>query len=521
MSENIFLSFEKIHTLFHISNFNNIPENSYEIENIQVVHKRRVSKRLYFFDARFYQGINNEICEKCQKISFILKYPELEIDVIHNIQKNIKLGDKVKIICWVENMSIKNDVETLSDTNSIDNTILFHIKDVKIIEKYNSKIAFIPELPIINKNNKINKNDKNDKNNDNDNLNKNVDNNCRKSNEINKFNQKENSNSNTDIMKKEGICKFWLNGKNCLRGDKCPFRHITNEELKKQWIDDRLNKRKFNFNNKDDFIDPHDKAGHNKRAHIFANWLVEHFGNEYLNSGSGVLDIAGGRGATSFELTVNHRVHSTLLEPRPAKLDKKQMRLLYDLKRKELLNNTKEHKNNNEQNNHINDNSKNNIKDSREDENNDENNNIMKEKNNESLKPKRFKLKKNINIDIPFSQIQCMVSLDTSDLYKDLFDNSSILIGLHPDQATEIIVDLALKLKKPFAIIPCCVFANDFPHRKLKRKKTDNNKNDNEYEDIPVSSYEQFIEYLCEKDKKIQKTFLPFEGKNLLLYKDK
>ncbi|OUM62796.1 hypothetical protein PIROE2DRAFT_61668 [Piromyces sp. E2] len=471
MSENNIncLTQENIHTQFHINHFENNPEYLYYIKDIQIVHKRRVSKRLYFFDARFYNNIN-DLCKTCQKVSFILKFPELEIDNIHNIQKNIKLGDKVKILCWVENLT-KHSQINVNESNTIDNNILFHIKEVEIIEKYDSTIAFVPELPVIEKKNKNNSKIDNENNN----------------------NKKNDKTGNVTIEEKKGICKFWLNGKNCLRGNDCPFRHITNEELKKQWIDERLNKRKFNFINKDDFIDPHDKAGHGKRAHVFANWLVEHFGKDFLNLGSGVLDIAGGRGATSFELTINHKVHSTLLEPRPAKLDKKQMRLLYDLKKKALLNNNNENITEKEkeeisqnQDNNGNEDSKNEINVN----NNDVNNNID-DKNTDS-KPKRFKLKK-----------------------------ISILIGLHPDQATEIIVDLALKLNKPFAVIPCCVFANDFPHRKLKRKKTGNTENDNDYEEISVSSYEQFIEYLCEKDKDIQKTFLPFEGKNLLLYKDK
>jgi len=201
------------------------------------------------------------------------------------------------------------------------------------------------------------------------------------------------------------------------------------------------------------------------------------------------------------------------------------MRLLYDLKKKEILNDGNTIDNENEieksesitgttiENNGNNNNDNDKINDTE-----NENDGTISEQN---KKTKRFKLKKNVKVDIPFSQIQCMVSLDTPNQHKELFNNSSILIGLHPDQATEIIVDLALKLNKPFAIIPCCVFANDFPHRKLKRKKTGNIEDDNEYEEIPVSSYEQFIEYLCAKDKAIQKTFLPFEGKNLLLYKNK
>lgn len=34
----------------------------------------------------------------------------------------------------------------------------------------------------------------------------------------------------------------------------------------------------------------------------------------------------------------------------------------------------------------------------------------------------------------------------------------SIIVGLHPDQATDAIVDCALQLGKPFAAVPCCVF---------------------------------------------------------------
>ncbi len=40
-------------------------------------------------------------------------------------------------------------------------------------------------------------------------------------------------------------------------------------------------------------------------------------------------------------------------------------------------------------------------------------------------------------------------------------------MGLHPDQATDAILDAALALGKPFAVVPCCVFARLFPHRTL------------------------------------------------------
>ena len=34
-------------------------------------------------------------------------------------------------------------------------------------------------------------------------------------------------------------------------------------------------------------------------------------------------------------------------------------------------------------------------------------------------------------------------------------------------QATEAIVDFAQRMRKPFAVVPCCVYAAEFPRRRL------------------------------------------------------
>jgi hypothetical protein len=47
---------------------------------------------------------------------------------------------------------------------------------------------------------------------------------------------------------------------------------------------------------------------------------------------------------------------------------------------------------------------------------------------------------------------------------------ASVLVGMHPDQATEYIVSCALALRKPWAVVPCCVFAREFPQRRLYTK---------------------------------------------------
>lgn len=82
---------------------------------------------------------------------------------------------------------------------------------------------------------------------------------------------------------------------------------------------------------------------------------------------------------------------------------------------------------------------------------------------------------------------------------------------MHPDEATDAIIDVALLYNKPFAIVPCCVFGHTFTERRLPPR--------NEGESPrKVTSYEDLIDYLKLKHKDIQQAFLPFDGKNLVLY---
>jgi hypothetical protein len=73
--------------------------------------------------------------------------------------------------------------------------------------------------------------------------------------------------------------------------------------------------------------------------------------------------------------------------------------------------------------------------------------------------------------------------------YNELISNASILIGMHSDQATECIIDTALKLNLPFAVVPCCIFSNLFPGRKINGRD--------------VCTYQDFVEYLQAKDSSI------------------
>ena len=86
-----------------------------------------------------------------------------------------------------------------------------------------------------------------------------------------------------------------------------------------------------------------------------------------------------------------------------------------------------------------------------------------------------------------------------------LLSGSSVLVGMHPDEPTEAIVDTAIALGKPFAVVPCCVFPRLFPHRQLRTGQG-------------VNTYSGFLQYISEKHHAIQIACLPFEGRNKVLF---
>lgn len=86
-----------------------------------------------------------------------------------------------------------------------------------------------------------------------------------------------------------------------------------------------------------------------------------------------------------------------------------------------------------------------------------------------------------------------------------LLHNCKLVVGLHPDQATGEIAAFASKLGIPWAVVPCCVYKNTFPKRRLRDGSS-------------VTSHAGLIAWLCEMYPAAKVTSLDFEGKNQVVY---
>jgi hypothetical protein len=237
----------------------------------------------------------------------------------------------------------------------------------------------------------------------------------------------------------EVLCRYFKLGKTCreFEAGRCKFRHHWKEnEMLSSQIGEKRSKM---------VVDEEEQKNPKwMRAEVFAQWVNDMFFESGLLSKANakILDVAGGKGMLSYKLQTNHGIWSTtVVDPRSQKLPSK-----------------KEH----------------------------------------YLAKIRAESDKDPSLGIQYLAKffdQAIVDDPPEDLL-----SCDLILGLHPDQATEAIVDFALKHKKFFAVIPCCVFSCDFPDR----KDSDGNL---------IVSYGEFIEHLKKKDSRIQEAKLEFEGK--------
>mmetsp|Transcript_856 Transcript_856/g.935 ORF Transcript_856/g.935 Transcript_856/m.935 type:complete len:435 (+) Transcript_856:80-1384(+) len=219
-------------------------------------------------------------------------------------------------------------------------------------------------------------------------------------------------------------------------------------------------------------------------ATVFREWLQDQYGIELLNSGSGILDVAGGKGELAFKLLNYAGIKTTIVDPRPYNT----LRMLKYLSKDHVLR--------------------------------------LRQKALSELKQGKNNEVKSVSVRVPLpGHIRCWFSFNTNsetvnfekstdyaaeslssttqelDRLTEHIKSCSMICGFHPDQATEPIVDCALALKKPFAIVPCCVFPKLFKHRSH------------------IVSHDAFCKFLLAKDSaKVKMSTLSFFGRNKVLY---
>ena len=219
---------------------------------------------------------------------------------------------------------------------------------------------------------------------------------------------------------------------------------------------------------------------------------------DYLNKGSGVLDVAGGSGHLSLALSL-YGIKSTVIDPRqtvgklPAR-DRKALRKAIKSSQSKTVDG-------------------------------DDSKTMDSKKVNILPPPKEFKAmrawfaKRPEGIDSEFREGQ---PSNTGDEYSEnelpvctmcspVLASCSAIIALHPDEATGDIVDFAVENKLPFVVVPCCVFSRLFPFRFIPSK-------DGGAQQKLVSTYDDLIEYLVSKHPSIRMSKLDFDGANTAIW---
>lgn len=286
------------------------------------------------------------------------------------------------------------------------------------------------------------------------------------------------------------ICSYWKRFRVCIYEENCAFRHPQNFVNDSIFLRPKHGKRKRN------------KIFNQRKATILRCFLLNKFGEDFLKGG--VLDVAGGRGDLSFELQNLNNVPCTVLDPR-----------LLELQR--CLNHW--------------------------------NHGIYSRKFTEFTTVTPLPEEPTIPCQIPTcltKELFHYIDDDGEKFYEKLLKEAasltwtdkglhegmkreyqngygtcildwkaalrkitecSIIVGLHPDQASGVMIDLAILLQKPFVIIPCCVYGKQFPKRKL-------------LDGTRVRTESQLVQWLQEKHPNIKRSIVPFEGKNTILWLD-
>lgn len=142
---------------------------------------------------------------------------------------------------------------------------------------------------------------------------------------------------------------------------------------------------------------------HAHTSQIFADWIVETYGAEALRALGGVCDVAGGHGDVSVRLWCEHGVPCTVIEPRPVGLRRRQRK---QVKRRGL--------------------------------------------------DGVARLTCEMRVGWRFRPVVEEGEEEGAEQarLREALEGCALIIGMHPDEATDAIVDVAHEYGKPFACVP-------------------------------------------------------------------
>ena len=119
----------------------------------------------------------------------------------------------------------------------------------------------------------------------------------------------------------EKLCKFYLNSGKCPKKS-CKYLHSDDVTKRVENVKQKLDQKILRHENSSNLEDIHSSS---QRAEVFADWIIQKFGFENLKNGK-ILDIAGGRGDLSFELGSKRGLDCIIVDPRPGKLKRWQIK---------------------------------------------------------------------------------------------------------------------------------------------------------------------------------------------------
>ena len=304
-------------------------------------------------------------------------------------------------------------------------------------------------------------------------------------------------------------------GENVVKGKQAKHRKINDNAGKSDGANNRQSENKT--------LRHGGGIGKRKQGEILATFLIEKIASAkfsgsrdeaivYLNGGSGCIDAAGGSGHVSLGLSLQG-VKSTVVDPRPnvgrlPKRDRKALRMA--IKRHGASTDADGQKKN--------------------DHNGDSNTGT--DAGDQISRPpipfstfRAWFAERPEGVDLTYREGSKMQNesgdgqgdtLDSREYTEEsvpichmcssdgLLTDCRAIVALHPDEATGLIVEHAVKHKIPFVVVPCCVFSRLFGSRRLKGKL--------------VETYDELVEYLMNKDPSIECSLLPFAGANKVIF---